>query len=217
MQFAGAVLHGAHPREIDVQAPLELKGLAAWVVWLAGFLVTCAVVTATITSSFDGDTQKWIRLVTRVSAWLLVPLFFFYILHWVLVGLERKRRQGLPGGAQSEHRGTVEILAAWYGIGETWVRVDSEVKSLLVPGRGLAFTSSHDILGIKDPVLGSEKRLDIDWALDGVQQQKMFFVEGTAVLLPPGDHVEYASYTCSLNGNKLIGPTGGGHAAATPS
>ncbi len=200
----------------------EQAGLDKLFAWLlaAG---TTAVTGAAFIPEDDESRKWWIFIgVTGFIAAAAVSLYAHGIKRFwawldartaVKVAASRRKRieadSSYPDPAASPSpTGTLTIDVASYGIGEPefWTDVTEKVRNMLV-GNRLSITASHHILGIKDLKPGQEKRLDIEWSLDGVPQQKVFFVEDTGACLPLGDRNEWAALVYWYNGEKRIGPS----------
>lgn len=168
--------------------------------WLLYFGILCFALAATVMLYVFGVKRFW--------AWMDATTA-------ERIAKSRQReavaRRSIPqaiGNRLPTPRGIITIDSASYGIdsGDHWTPVTDTVAGMIVDNR-LAVTASHEVLGITDPYEGREKRLDIEWSLDGIRQQKMFFVENTAALLPPGTYDEYESLTSYLNGEQIVGPS----------
>ncbi len=175
-------------------------GFVATVV-LIGVTVGSGLLIAALTTDNGVNLTQLRYGIFCLAAALLIPLFSYELVPrlkaWKMRGeriagtatTSREIRKGttiVSGGVVVDRPPVVTIDQAWYGIDgpETFPDVTAAVRRQLKDGR-LDIDASHEIIKITDPFPDREKRLDIDWSLDGIRQKKMFFPEGTRAILPP--------------------------------
>jgi len=177
-------------------------------VGLGGVLLTAALTANPI------DRQQLTYGVLCFVFALLVPLLVFEVVPGLRSWDERSQAIGpapVRRAASRRNRsapGKVTVEEAAYGIGppQNWRNVTEEVRAMLRDDK-LAITATHLLFAdTRDPAKGQEKRLDIEWCLDGVRQPKAFFVENTPAMLPPGNRSDWEALNYYLNGSKYVGP-----------